>query len=373
MLMSPIQISKEERLRLDSVRGFLCFAAFCYHFFKGPLGAIAQSFKEQVKYFFVDGYAGVNVFFMISGFLVLNSFLHLKNKYPEQGLLFFYIKRFFRTIPAWFFALIVYTVLFVEAPSISDFLWNFFFIFAWQPFQFKQITVIQSWSLFIEELFYLLFPLCLYAFRKKHILYWLISYFVLSALIKKMVYVPNDYVYFNIFFSIRFFAIGIVGFLFLDQIKKMKSEFLFYFSFISLFATSLAANKFWLAEAYCIFWLHFIFAGPESFAKPFNKMFSGLGKICYSYYLIHVVFISKAEDLFNSEFIQKNLSHDVLKVATTFLLSFMGSVVFAYLFYYSIELVFMKFGQKIVDRLKLKDNVRKRASPQGNIHKRTSC
>ena len=177
-----------------------------------------------------------------------------------------------------------------------------------------------------------------------------------------MMHVPNDYVYFNIFFSIRFFVIGIVGLLFLEQIKKMKNDFLFYFTLISLFATSLVANKFWLAEAYCIFWLHFIFAGPESFAKPFNKLFSGLGKICYSYYLIHVVFISKAEDLFNTEFIQKNLSNDALKVAITFFVTFVGSVVFAYLFYHLIEMPFMKLGQKIVDHLKLKTRYQNVAS-----------
>ena len=352
MNMKAIQISSEERLRLDSVRGFLCFAAFCYHFYKGPLGALSMTYKEHLKNVFVDGYAGVNVFFMISGFLVLNSFLHLKSKYPDRYVAFFYVKRFFRTVPAWFFSLLIYTFIFVESPKLTEFLWNFFFIFGWTPFQFKQITVAQSWSLYLEELFYLLFPICFSFFKKNHILYWLIAYYVAGGLIKEFVVIPEGFVYFNIITAARFFVIGIIGFLLIDEIKKMKASFFFYISFLALLVASLVSNKYWLAEGYCFFWLYFIFAAPSAFSKRFNQIFSWLGKICYSYYLIHLVFVNKSESLFNSQMMSSLDLNFHLKVLTTFLLGFLGSVVAAYGLYYSVEQPFMRLGQKIIDYMK---------------------
>lgn len=347
MHLKPIFISSEERLRFDSVRGFLCFAAFFFHLYKGPISSLSSIYKERFKMFFLEGYAGVNVFFAISGFLLLNSILHLKQNYPNSFIRVFYFKRIFRTVPTWFIALLIYTILFVDVPEVGRFLWNFFFIFAWKPFQFKDILVVQSWTLFLEELYYLIFPVLFLFFRKKYLIGGFVFYSVINALIKRLVFVPEGYVFFHLFGVFRFFVIGILYFLFLEELKKIKSDAIFYMAFFLIFLGSLFSNKVMISESYCLFWLYFIFSGPEKFSYVFNLLFSSIGKMCYSYYLIHFIFVTKFKTFFDSELIQSlNLNFD-FKVLITVGLSFIASFIAAAILYQCVELPFIKLGQRL--------------------------
>ncbi len=126
------------------------------------------------------GFAGVDVFFVISGFLITGIIL----RDLEQGSFTFrdfYARRARRIFPALFFMLVVisaYAWLVLTPSQIQDFsasaffsvlfLSNFFFIDFVDYFApaAELIPLLHTWSLAIEEQFYILFPLiALVAFR----------------------------------------------------------------------------------------------------------------------------------------------------------------------------------------------------------------
>jgi len=126
---------------------------------------------------FSGGYVGVDVFFVLSGYLVTQ--LLLRDLTGVGGLRFgrFYARRVRRLLPAAFVALLVTTTVWVAIASpvaVADaigsfkaaflYVTNWYFIHHASGYFGADITtnpVLQFWSLAIEEQFYLLGPLAL--------------------------------------------------------------------------------------------------------------------------------------------------------------------------------------------------------------------
>lgn len=96
---------------------------------------------------------GVEVFFVLSGFLIGTILLKMDEKdFNFSKVVHFWGRRWLRTLPVYFF------VLFVILTLKSEFFWHFF-IFA-QNYKDEALALFPvTWSLSIEEWFYLLFPL----------------------------------------------------------------------------------------------------------------------------------------------------------------------------------------------------------------------
>ena len=125
---------------------------------------------------FKAGFIGVDVFFTISGFLITSILL----KDMDNGtftFLKFYKKRAFRLLPAYLFMLVITLVAFyyvlgplaysdflVSALSSTIFASNFYFFFYHGGYFSTLVTelpLLHTWSLAVEEQFYLLMPLLL--------------------------------------------------------------------------------------------------------------------------------------------------------------------------------------------------------------------
>jgi len=130
------------------------------------------SFLDPGNYYYklpvFTGFAGVEMFFVLSGFLIGTILLKLYNQtdpFDLQKVKTFWIRRWFRTLPNYYLMLIVYAILFYGAHHInilSHLKYLAYTVFlqnaiTYQPNDFFQI----AWSLSIEEWFYLLFPLIL--------------------------------------------------------------------------------------------------------------------------------------------------------------------------------------------------------------------
>jgi peptidoglycan/LPS O-acetylase OafA/YrhL len=127
----------------------------------------------------IKGGLGVDIFFVLSGFLITTLLLREKEKYGSVSLKGFYTRRAFRILPVYFFVLSLYfpvtwmlhdqgrwNALLVALPYLVSFMQEF-----------RPVTAIgvfgHSWSLGYEEKFYLLWPvlvLVLYPFRRPRIL-----------------------------------------------------------------------------------------------------------------------------------------------------------------------------------------------------------
>jgi len=145
-------ISSSKRIRsLDNLRAFAILIVVIYHYqyfisHNNDFGALSYV-----------GWIGVDLFFVLSGYLISS---HLFTEFNQGTFSFktFYLKRFFKTLPNYYFVLILYFTIpfFPESPVIVP-LWKYLFFI--QNYNMPISGFSQSWSLCVEEQFYLIFPI----------------------------------------------------------------------------------------------------------------------------------------------------------------------------------------------------------------------
>src|SRR6201996_2554332 len=153
-------------IELDFIRGLAIIAVMGFHFHTVQTGsAIVAALEYPLKNF---GREGVNLFFTLSGFLVGGLLLR---QYAESGRVDarrFIIRRIFKIWPA-YYVLILFHVLAGRHP--------------WNTFLFQNLThlqnylgtsITQTWSLAVEEDFYLVLPALLLVFARWRFNAWTI-------------------------------------------------------------------------------------------------------------------------------------------------------------------------------------------------------
>ena len=113
----------------------------------------------------LNGHLGVDIFFIISGFLITTLLLREKFFTGTVNFKGFYIRRFFRLVPVYAVVLLLYVVI-LQAPAQSlrwhqfkaglPYFLTFMNEFAIEPSQGS--VFMHTWSLGVEEKFYLLWP-----------------------------------------------------------------------------------------------------------------------------------------------------------------------------------------------------------------------
>ncbi len=170
------------RSDIDSLRGYAVVAVILYHF-KVP--------------FFQGGYIGVDIFFVISGYLITSIiFREIMDK--KFDFINFYERRIRRIIPILFFVLIISILvqnkLFLYDEkidfykiilSIIFFVSNLWFAQSGSYFEpdVSNSHLLHTWSLSIEEQFYLIFPIFLFLIYKRNLILILIVLFLISFLL----------------------------------------------------------------------------------------------------------------------------------------------------------------------------------------------
>lgn len=137
---------------------------------------------------------GVSIFFVLSGFLIGGILLKIikNSNFTHKDLWNFWVRRWFRTLPNYFLILIV-IVLISSNEDLKQFNYKFFF-FAQNLFTAQPLFFMESWSLSIEEWFYLLFPLLTFLVlkllknKKKSILYAAFIFITVPLIIRIVKY-----------------------------------------------------------------------------------------------------------------------------------------------------------------------------------------
>jgi peptidoglycan/LPS O-acetylase OafA/YrhL len=170
---------------LDNLRALAILFVLLFHYgkiFKHP------EWTEKVGKF---GWTGVDLFFVLSGFLIASQLFQKINDGQNISLKVFYTKRFFRIIPAYLIVLALYFIFpyLRERESLPP-LWKFLtFTQNLNLNTHSQLTFSHVWSLCIEEQFYLFFPLLLILFikiKQIHTGYILLIIFSIIGLLIRM-------------------------------------------------------------------------------------------------------------------------------------------------------------------------------------------
>jgi peptidoglycan/LPS O-acetylase OafA/YrhL len=118
----------------------------------------------HVPPFFMPGFTGVHLFFVLSGYLISRPFLaRLVAGQPLPSWRRYAARRFVRIYPTYFVALVVFIAMrfarHLHAPTHGDIARHALLIFNWgEPAEFNTINIVM-WTLAIEAQFYVILPL----------------------------------------------------------------------------------------------------------------------------------------------------------------------------------------------------------------------
>jgi peptidoglycan/LPS O-acetylase OafA/YrhL len=159
---------------LDGIRGIAISSVFLFH--------AAPFIQDRVGPFypiFLQGWAGVDLFFVLSGFLITSVLL--RTKYAAGYFRNFYARRVLRIFPIYYIFLAVVALMFMSFPSqrprfadvygAQGWYWAYLenWVLAFRA-QFNPSFLGHFWSLAIEEQFYIFWPFVVWVFKEKHLL-----------------------------------------------------------------------------------------------------------------------------------------------------------------------------------------------------------
>jgi len=189
--------SQQKFYGLDHLRAFAIIYVFLFHYF-----ILSSGQPEWLPNFARFGWTGVDLFFVLSEFLISSSLFYQIKLDRTISFKQFFLKRFFRIIPAYLFTVGLYFCFsfFREKESLPP-LWKFLTFTQNIDLNLQEFgTFSHAWSLCVEEHFYLFFPLILILFEKIKSLkksYWLlITLFLLGFVVRfysfNNLYIPKS-------------------------------------------------------------------------------------------------------------------------------------------------------------------------------------
>ena len=339
------------RSEIDGLRAIAVISVILYHV-KFDIGNFLL---------FKGGFVGVDIFFVISGYLISKILLVELKTTNRISIISFYIRRARRLLPVLFFILSIIFVIgyFYLLPSLylelSKTSLSVLFFFSNIYFLVNEINygnlvsdlnpLLHAWTLSLEEQFYIIFPFILIIlnnfFKKKTffiIIFFTLVSFASGILINYLAQFDerlNQFDFYLLPFRAWELLLGSVAAL-LEIEKKYKVEKIFKSSlsfslglliiFFSIIFIDLEARYLNLQLIFPCIGTFLIIISKESGCLPFklltNKNICFVGLISYSLYLWHFPIISliNLNDLNNVNFYNNNYLK-ILYLITIFLLS----------------------------------------------------
>jgi len=343
------------------LRGIAILLVICYHNF-----GFAQ-------YFFF-GWLGVDLFFVLSGFLITDILLKTVNKpgYFKN----FYAKRVLRIFPLYYLSLIIFLLL---LPLIKGFPLDFSFYIdhQWWFWTYLQnwflifhnvgntTTAIQHyWSLAVEEQFYIVWPFVIFLIRKPTFLLAIAGALLLAVICTRLYMWTiqiKDLNYFGLYTYTRIDGICIGSMLAILQF--MRSPFIKkYFTGLVLLLAAMNFIFYFINKEFQFTYPYLAIVGYTTFAMLFaiivheaiqgeNKIINFLlnikplrffGKISYGLYVFHwpvyLILYSWVEGKVKTI---TNLSESNLVIVVSVLLTLIG-ILISIISFYTFESYFLK-------------------------------
>ena len=247
---------------------------------------------------------GVNLFFVLSGFLI--SGILLKEKIANEGhqgrtIKVFYIRRFLRIVPIYY---LVIFIAYALNPGVREYIW-YYVGYSSNILPAKVLfdsPLVHTWSLAIEEQFYLIWPWLLIFVNRKYIKHVLLGFILIGIATRWAVYTYHwPMMVFNCFDSFGLGALYAYVRMDKDRCARFENVFKKLFPLLLFIA--------WRMYAYRGLPMAMVFSSTvdslvgvalimfavnnrsEWMRKHIleNKVFNFIGKISYGLYLYHYI------------------------------------------------------------------------------------
>lgn len=311
-------------ISIQYLRGIACLLVLLHHI---SLTIVDKGIWDR---FYFESRNGVQLFFIISGFIIPYSLY--KYNYKIKNFFRFILRRMIRIdIPMWVAILLIFLLGTsynfcnnISLKNWGDFkilLFNLFYII---PFTKHCWYDGIFWTLGLEFQYYLLmgllFPILLskykYVFITTSIIIWIISYVYLENILGIQKFIPSQWI---------FFSIGQITFLY--YIKQLNKKHFYTYLLVHTIALFIFYSKL-IAPIFFITPIFILFIQKDI------RLLNFIGAISYSLYLSHPLVLNQLNKVF--DFQNSNI---YLPIAT--------SIVVAYIFYISIEKQALLLSKKI--------------------------
>lgn len=350
---------------LDGIRGIAILLVLLWHY----IACQAESANGSILAYFVRSLAltwsGVDLFFVLSGFLIVGILLDAKGS--ESYFKTFYIRRACRIIPLYFLMLFLFNIIPRMMPTSNE--WLFakplpllsYFTFTQNYFMhsygFGSNWLGVTWSLAVEEQFYLLIPMLVWRLTKKQLFFVFVCLICMAPIFRLIIGNIGAYV----FPFARADSILMGGLLALalrsPSIQANLTENYKYIVgafFIFLIGTAVLTLKrydtgdvfshLWLGGFYGLLIAIFIFGTKKAFnAVVSNRFFVWLGLRSYGIYLFHQPVSSMVHNYLNGNASPKfsNLSEFYATLTAIPVVFFVAEVSYRYF-----ESIFISYSRK---------------------------
>ena len=287
---------------LDIVRGIAAFSVVIFHYKIFYRSEISNEifFKENAPlynflYFVYEyGWMAVQFFFILSGFIFYTLYMEkIQNKKISK--FEFFKLRFSRLYPLHFFTLLICLLIYVYSThygypgiivaDLKHFILNFFLIHKWGLEELVSFNR-PSWSISIESLLYIVF-FFVFSFNFNKYAISIICIFVGGA-----IFFLNKNIGYGIY---CFFIGGLTCLIFSTSIKIFKNLNIYWlFTFLLLIISCIILTQIENPIYVKIFIFTFLFPililnlmSAQNIFKDIGKIFSIIGDISYSVYLLH--------------------------------------------------------------------------------------
>lgn len=360
---------------LDNLRAFAVIMVILFHYprwFEHPAW-----FPDVLKF----GWTGVDLFFVLSGFLIASQLFAQIIKDGTFSMKEFYIKRFFRIIPIYYFVLALYFIFPVlSGDQLLPPLWKF--LTFTHNLGFSSFDTHRSfgvvWSLCVEEHFYLVLPITLLLLIKtgwiKKAGVLLLILFLAGFLIRLYswyeVYIPQSNgienralwiqtIYYPTYCRLDGLLVGVAIAGLYNYLPSLFSGLSKYANVIIVVGLVILTIAYFLFSngigfGRSIFSFPMVSVGfgflvlgaiiPNSFLYQWkSKILTKIAELSYALYLIHMGIILVTQTVLFNFSIAKDSN-------LTFLLSMVFCVLVALLLHYSIEKPFMKMRGRFLKK-----------------------
>ncbi|HKW64837.1 MAG TPA: acyltransferase [Candidatus Acidoferrum sp.] len=311
---------------LDGLRGFAILIVVLVHYAYSP-DTSGPPLLVHIRNLFSFGWTGVDLFFVLSGFLIGGILLNAKSS--TNYFKTFYVRRFYRIIPIYylwtlgFIALVAFGGKFLRAHTHSGVLpplgFDVFqhFLFLQNVFLPKQVTLASwwfgvTWSLAVEEQFYLVAPILIRFLNVTRLRILLLLVVLVAPVLRTFFYLrerfPSGHYYTLMPCRADSLALGVLAVL-LWQDDRVRALLSVHKTRLSLLLATLFAGMIvlwvwfpspfggltatiglsWVAMFYVVVLL-FVLLNPAGLIARFTRLrpLRELGRVSYCVYLIHV-------------------------------------------------------------------------------------